>query len=151
MNIESLCPIYYGKHIQFLPQGVSNILFCLCSWLSFLWVRLRLTQRCGVQILKKSTPPPKRKNNWNYFLHRSYTQSFGQGLNGLGQRFRGLRALQLQPPPPPTITISNSVHILKALNGAKGPVQRFRGLRALLKNPFTPPPPKKREGGFTSS
>ena len=53
----------------------------------------------------------------------------------------------------PTITISSSVHILKALNGAAGPVQRFRGLHALLKNPFNPPPPKKKKGGvpFTSS
>jgi hypothetical protein len=63
---------------------------------------------------------------------------------------KGLEAcvrFSFSPPPPPTITISNSVHILKALNGAKGPVQRFRGLRALLKNPFTPPPKKKKEGG----
>ena len=53
----------------------------------------------------------------------------------------------------PTITISSSVHILKALNGAAGPVQRFRGLHELLKNPFNPAPhpsPNQKWGGFLS-
>ena len=31
MNIDSLCPIYYWKHIEFLPQGVPKIQFS-CSF-----------------------------------------------------------------------------------------------------------------------
>ena len=42
--------------------------------MSFLWVRLQLTQR--------------------WVACATFTQSFGQGPKGLGQRFRGLRALQ---------------------------------------------------------
>ena len=61
-------------------HGKSNLGMSYFEIASFLWVRLRLTQR--------------------WAACATLTQSFGQGPKGLGQRFRGLRALQFDHHPP---------------------------------------------------
>ena len=74
-------------------------------------------------------------------------KALAKARRALAKGLEACMCFSFTPPPPETITISNSVHILKALNGAKGPVQRFRGLRALQLH-FAPSPPQALSRGL---